>query len=86
MRATFISSQSVDITVKKMSEARQAYAIHPGVNILEDFGACWQIYATMVQHDTNDAINDAYLKFVFDKYKVVGDQSIELHKLRSEAK
>ncbi len=37
-------------------------------------------------NDTNDADNDAYL-VVFDKHKVVGDQSIESwHKLCVEAK
>ncbi len=28
-------------------------------------------------NDTSDADNDAYLYYIFDKYKVVGDQSME---------
>lgn len=47
----------------------------PGVNILEDLELAGKITPQWF-NDTNDADNDAYL-VVFNKYKVVGDQSIE---------
>lgn len=47
----------------------------PGVNILEDLELAGK-FTPQWFNDTNDAENDAYL-VVFDKYKVVGDQSIE---------
>lgn len=47
----------------------------PGVNILEDLELAGK-FTPQWFNDTNDADNDAYL-VVFDKYKVVGDQSIE---------
>ncbi len=46
----------------------------PGVDILEtELGK----FTPQWFNDTNDADNDAYLVVTFDKYKVVGDQSIE---------
>ena len=47
----------------------------PGVNILEDLELAGK-FTPQWFNDTNDAENDAYL-VVFNKYKVVGDQSIE---------
>lgn len=47
----------------------------PGVNILEDLELAGK-FTPQWFNDTNDADNDAYL-VVFNKYKVVGDQSIE---------
>lgn len=47
----------------------------PGVNILEDLELAGKITPQWF-NDTNDADNDAYL-IVFNRYKVVGDQSIE---------
>ena len=47
----------------------------PGVNILEDLELADK-FTPQWFNDTNDAENDAYL-VVFNKYKVVGDQSIE---------
>lgn len=47
----------------------------PGVNILEDLELAGK-FTPQWFNDTNDADNDAYL-VVLDKYKVVGDQSIE---------
>lgn len=47
----------------------------PGVNILEDLELAGK-FTPQWFNDINDADNDAYL-VVFDKYKVVGDQSIE---------
>lgn len=47
----------------------------PGINILEDLELAGK-FTPQWFNDTNDADNDAYL-VVFDKYKVVGDQSIE---------
>ncbi len=46
---TFISSQSVITALKDELQALDKKALYtPGVNILKH-GACWQIYATMVQ-------------------------------------
>lgn len=47
----------------------------PGVNILEDLELAGKITPQWF-NDTNDADNDAYL-IVLNRYKVVGDQSIE---------
>ena len=47
----------------------------PGVNILEDLELAGK-FTPQWFNDTNDTDNDAYL-VVFNKYKVVGDQSIE---------
>lgn len=47
----------------------------PGVNILEDLELAGK-FTPQWFNDTNDPENDAYL-VVFNKYKVVGDQSIE---------
>lgn len=47
----------------------------PGVNILEDLELAGK-FTPQWFNDTNDADNDAYL-IVLNRYKVVGDQSIE---------
>lgn len=64
------------ITALKDERGSDGHMLYtPGVNILDDLELAGKITPQWF-NDTNDADNDAYL-IVFNRYKVVGDQSIE---------